>query len=181
MGQSFGHLPRTVWRPCRWALFHSKFRIWWFWLQNSWFCDLMILIEHLCTKGADKTLVDSSNPPKHQWTGGSHAPHLAKCQNVSLFFSVALCHLQAKIKLIKHPPSESHRLKDDDISCLHCAGDETETTDEELRQILVNHSRHARGQLLQREECRMWPARACSTRSASTIVTVSFWYFVNNI
>ena len=33
-----------------------------------------------------------------------------------------------------------------------CAGDEKETSDEELRQILVSHSRHARSLSLQSKE-----------------------------
>ena len=62
-------------------------------------------------------------------------------------FRVALCHLQAKIHLIKHPPSESHPFWKTTMSDFYtCAGDEKETSDEELRQILVNHSRHAQSE-----------------------------------
>ena len=68
-------------------------------------CDLMILIEHLCTKGADKT-----PRPTHQNISELEGLmlHILPSVRMCPSFFVALCHLQAKIKLIKHPPSESH-------------------------------------------------------------------------
>ena len=56
------------------------------------------------------------------------------------------------------------------LSTLVCAGDEEETTDEELREILVNHSRHARGRSSQRKEWWMWPTRACGRSNQSSCI-----------
>ena len=130
--------------------------------------DLMILIQNLCsTKRADQTPIQPIKTSVNR--------RLSCCTSCYVSERVPFFSLLSVILKQRLSSSESHRV----FLVYTCAGDEKETTDEELRDILMNHSRHARGQLLQREEWRMWPTGACR-RFASTSVTVSLFCSYQN-